>query len=290
MFAGYIISLEISYIWSCWRLPGLYLTRSFMRLCIMPLFDSCIKRGTLILQMEKFNQAAINYVLKTGPGTRAKVLFKFLVEGKSHRQIERETMELSESNGFNSWKVTQFFGFGDKAKGTFSGYTFKDVLSSLENVDMGQFKDYHLENIFKDKRTEMSESAGTDLLRSIKTRVGQARVRKEILFNYQNKCALCDIDTDILLVASHIKPWSISTQKERIDPSNVVLLCRLHDGLFENGYICLDDNFKVLYRDPAELDRQGISTELAFRMPISGSPSILYIKEHRSKHKLVINK
>lgn len=238
--------------------------------------------------MDRLNRGAINYVLKTEPNVRAQVLFKFLVEGKSHRHIENEIIELRKNNGFNSWRITQFFGFGDSAKGTFSGSTFQDILSSLDGVDMHQFEEYHLENTLTNKGTEMAGNAGTDILRNIKTRVGQAKLRKDVLWNYQNKCALCDIDTHTLLVASHIRPWSISSQKERIDPSNVILLCRLHDGLFENGHIYFDDDLRVLYKDEAGLNRQGIITRTVFRMPIAGCPNINYIKDHRTKHELLI--
>lgn len=235
--------------------------------------------------MDKLNQSAINDVFKTEPNIRAEVLFKFLVEGKSHRHIEKETVELIKNDGWSSWKITQFFGFGNKDKGKLSGLKFQNILLAIEDVDMHQFEEYHLENVFVED--EEIGNNGTDILRNIKTRVGQAKLRKNILSNYENRCALCNIDSNTLLVASHIKPWSISSQQERIDPSNTLLLCHLHDGLFENGHLYFDDNLKVIYKDEAELNRQGIITNLVFRMPNNGIPNIRYIQDHRRKHQLI---
>lgn len=54
------------------------------------------------------------------------------------------------------------------------------------------------------------------------------------------KCALCDIDLPELLKASRSKPWKDSTNEERNDPYNGILLCSNHDALYENGKIAFD--------------------------------------------------
>ena len=235
-------------------------------------------------QMDKLNQSAINDVLQTDPTVRAEVLFKFLVEGKSHRKIEREKPELIANDGWSSWKIVQFFGFGDSDKGRFSRLNFQGVISQLQGVDLNDFAEYHLENDIQNN--DRNDNDGTDILLNIKSRVGQAKLRKRVLANYQNKCALCNIDTKDLLVASHIKPWSISLQQERVDPTNTILLCRLHDGLFENGHLSLDDTNTVIFKDINRLIGQGILTALTFRNPTREAPNISYLKNHRDKHKL----
>ena len=57
--------------------------------------------------------------LRTEIKIRAEVLFKFLVEGISHRRVEREKPELVTNDGWSSWKITQFYGFGNNDKGRF---------------------------------------------------------------------------------------------------------------------------------------------------------------------------
>lgn len=234
--------------------------------------------------MDKLNKNAIDDVLNTHPTIRAEVLFKFLVEGKSHRRIEREKPEITPNDGWSSWKIVQFFGFGNSDKGRFSKLKFQSIISQLQGVDLKEFVEYHLENDVLD--SDKNDNDGTDILRNIKSRVGQAKLRKRVLENYQTKCALCDINTKDLLIASHIKPWSKSLQQERVDPTNTILLCRLHDGLFENGHISFDNTLTVIFKDTDRLIGQGILTTLTFRNPTREAPNINYLKNHRDKHKL----
>jgi len=49
------------------------------------------------------------------------------------------------------------------------------------------------------------------------------------------KCPITQIDDKRLLVASHIKPWVHSNNKERINIKNGLLLSPLFDKLFDRG-------------------------------------------------------
>ena len=44
------------------------------------------------------------------------------------------------------------------------------------------------------------------------------------------------------MIASHIKPWEHSSDSERLDPNNGILLSMLIDGLFDNGLVSFEDN------------------------------------------------
>jgi putative restriction endonuclease len=48
-----------------------------------------------------------------------------------------------------------------------------------------------------------------------------------------------------LLRASHIKPWAISNQRERIDVHNGLAACPLHDAAFDQGYLTIDGTFQI---------------------------------------------
>ncbi|WP_409300188.1 HNH endonuclease [Peribacillus sp. SCS-155] len=73
-----------------------------------------------------------------------------------------------------------------------------------------------------------------------KIRMGLEKVRKEMLPLWQCKCALCDIDLSELLTVSQSKPWKDSTNHEKADPYNGVLLCSNHAALYNNGLIAFD--------------------------------------------------
>lgn len=82
----------------------------------------------------------------------------------------------------------------------------------------------------------------------IKTRVNQAFFRKNILSAYGNKCCITGISMPDLLIASHIKPWSID-KKNRLNPSNGLCLNALHDKAFDKGLITLSNNYELVISD-----------------------------------------
>lgn len=77
-------------------------------------------------------------------------------------------------------------------------------------------------------------------------RIGQNIFRKKLLEIYTQTCALTRIQLPALLRASHIKPWSRSNARERLDPANGILLAAHIDVLFDKGFISFEDNGKVL--------------------------------------------
>ena len=79
----------------------------------------------------------------------------------------------------------------------------------------------------------------------VKVRVNQSAFRDMLLRKYK-KCCLCGVTDQHLLIASHIKPWSVCEQQERLDSNNGLLLCPNHDKLFDGGYITFDTDMKVV--------------------------------------------
>jgi hypothetical protein len=93
---------------------------------------------------------------------------------------------------------------------------------------------------------ELLEKYGDDgnvIHEMLKTRSSslQSYFRKSLLEKY-SKCLLCDIKNPKLLIASHIKPASVSNTLEKADVNNGLLLCPLHDKLFDQGYISFDSS------------------------------------------------
>ncbi|MGF9964530.1 HNH endonuclease [Bacillus rhizoplanae] len=78
-----------------------------------------------------------------------------------------------------------------------------------------------------------------------KARIGQSIFKRELLTG-EKKCKLCGVSDERFLVASHIKPWSQSNHKERLDVNNGLLLCPNHDALFDKGYISFKDDGTIL--------------------------------------------
>ena len=72
-------------------------------------------------------------------------------------------------------------------------------------------------------------------------RVGQGAFRLRLMQEFSGRCPLTGIENPSLLKASHIKPWSKSTNAERLDPSNGLLLSALADALFDSGLLTFSE-------------------------------------------------
>lgn len=106
-------------------------------------------------------------------------------------------------------------------------------------INEGPLFDIDLLDINKYKLKE------TEVETVIKARLGHSMFKKQ-LHNIYKKCALCDIEQPALLIASHIKPWSQSNSKERLDIYNGLLFCPNHDMLFDKGYITFNRHGQLM--------------------------------------------
>ena len=89
----------------------------------------------------------------------------------------------------------------------------------------------------------MKETERTAL---IKSRVGQGIFRKQLLEKYNNSCIITGINETKLLIASHIKPWAVSTNEERLSSENGLLLSPTFDKLFDYGLITFANTGKII--------------------------------------------
>lgn len=92
-------------------------------------------------------------------------------------------------------------------------------------------------------------------------RMGQHRFAASVLDNYRHTCAFCgfaprSLPKHRLLVASHIKPWADSDDRERLDPRNGVAACPTHDAAFDTGLITVNGGLCVHRAPPLESSSQ----------------------------------
>ena len=81
---------------------------------------------------------------------------------------------------------------------------------------------------------------------TIEARRGQERFRADLFRYWQGCCVLTDVDRPTLLRASHIKPWSVSSNTERMDPFNGLLLAVHLDALFDRALISFGEAGEML--------------------------------------------
>ena len=83
-----------------------------------------------------------------------------------------------------------------------------------------------------------------------KVRVNQSFFRSMILAGYDNACCVCAMPIRLLLVASHIVPWSVDKHL-RMNPRNGLCLCTLHDKAFDCGVLTVSANYTISIHDEA---------------------------------------
>jgi len=81
----------------------------------------------------------------------------------------------------------------------------------------------------------------TERYQLVLSRVGQGRYRTN-LEKHESGCRITGITNGKFLTASHIKPWSKSSDFEKIDGNNGLLLSPHIDRLFDRGYISFEDS------------------------------------------------
>ena len=91
------------------------------------------------------------------------------------------------------------------------------------------------------------------------------------------------IDLPELLAASHIKPWAASSNKERSDVNNGLLLSAIYDRLFDKGLIAFNRYGEVLLSPlirTENIERLGLSQGTKYNLQTSRSMEE-YLSYHR---------
>lgn len=76
-------------------------------------------------------------------------------------------------------------------------------------------------------------------------RIQQSKFRRELI-NYWEGCSITNCKNVYLLIASHIKPYSLSTNKEKYDINNGLLLTPVYNTLFDKFLISFNESGEIL--------------------------------------------
>jgi putative restriction endonuclease len=102
----------------------------------------------------------------------------------------------------------------------------------------------------------------TDRVAIIRARNGQGLFRDRVS-RIESRCRVTGVENPVHLLASHCKPWRDSTNEERLNGENGLLLTPSIDHLFDRGFIGFEDNGKLIISPVAHrpsLERMGIDT------------------------------
>lgn len=142
--------------------------------------------------------------------------------------IRIENKNQVESEKERAKKIDEYYESLKIQRTTVSYQLDQESLEFIEKIESG------LENI---ERINEREAL-------IKQRLTQGLFREKLL-KRECKCKICGIKDEVFLIASHIKPWTESDNREKIDVNNGFLFCPNHDKLFDKGYISFESTGKI---------------------------------------------
>jgi len=118
----------------------------------------------------------------------------------------------------------------------------------------------------------------------IDARVGQGAFRAKVLASWGSKCCVTGVITQEAIRASHIKPWSDSDNRERLDPHNGLPLVATLDALFDAGLISFGGDGELLLSTTLsyqERERLALGQRRLARPPSIAMTT--YLAWHRAK-------
>lgn len=124
----------------------------------------------------------------------------------------------------------------------------------------------------------------TERTREVRERIGQDVFREALMEFWDRRCALSGIALPPeLLRASHAKPWKQSSDSEKLDPFNGLLLAVRYDTLFDTGLIAFEDDGRLLVSpalDQATREFVVLHDPMRLRFVVPGH--LPYLRYHRA--------
>ncbi|NDK56730.1 HNH endonuclease [Pontibacter fetidus] len=117
----------------------------------------------------------------------------------------------------------------------------------------------------------------------VKVRIGQEKFRRKLL-KYLKFCPITGIDDKRILLASHIKPWALSSNAERLDPNNGFIFSPTIDKLFDKGLITFENNKELIASPDLSINnikKIGLQVGKKYsKLPVDSRTS--YLEYHRN--------
>src|SRR5208282_3609701 len=128
----------------------------------------------------------------------------------------------------------------------------------VENVDLEMWE-HHIESKIESDR-QLPETEREAL---IVARRGQGLFKQRVM-QVETRCRITGVTNPIHLRASHCKPWRDSSNEERLNGENGLLLTPTMDHLFDRGFISFEDSGVLIVSpvaDSPSLTRMGVATD-----------------------------
>lgn len=152
---------------------------------------------------------------------------------------------------------------------------YDDIIAELQQ-SLADGDDSELLKIIREARLD-----ATSKQMEIRVRLGQHRFRRLVLEHWNSRCAVTG--ADILVDASHIKPWRSCSNFDRINPYNGIALSPLYHRAFDLRYISFADDGSILVAEAFREQLLRIGMNLSARITGLTEDHQPYLEHHR-KH------
>lgn len=242
---------------------------------------------------EEFGSAGLNW---EKIGWRIRVRFRPLsnrVRPKDHISLlrsflpERYAPLQSNGNGKQSVYLTGVSdGFAEalisliglEAIAVQEGAANADLNMTAANADL-ELWEHHIESEV-DQDVSIPETEREAL---ITARRGQGAFKQRVML-IERQCRITQVDNPTHLRASHCKPWRDSTNDERLNGENGLLLTPSIDHLFDRGFISFEKNGTLIVSPVAHLaslERMGVPTKEMLNVGSFSSGQQRFLEYHR---------
>lgn len=155
-------------------------------------------------------------------------------------------------------------------------------LLTIQNKEIIGVTDNEI-NIINDIQ-QVTTLTQTEKNQLIASRIGQGIFRRDLILDC-GYCPITLVDDTKLLIASHIKPWRLSDNNERLNPKNGFLLTPTYDGLFDKGFISFTNDKRIIISPKISTENKNrlnlIDGAIYPKLPLTGREDFLDF--HRTK-------
>ena len=139
-----------------------------------------------------------------------------------------------------------------------------------------------------ERRVEAAIATNTAIPQTERTALVQAR-RGQGLFrdnvrSIERACRITGVERTEHLIASHIQPWRDSSNEQRLDGENGLLLTPTVDHLFDKGFISFENTGRLIVSpvaDPVSLKRMGVDRDARVNVGDFSQGQRQYLEFHR---------
>jgi putative restriction endonuclease len=129
---------------------------------------------------------------------------------------------------------------GAETRALLKGYTAREEGAILSAAGLVEWEEHELQQVRESTGISKTEREAVVL-----ARIGQGLFKKRVM-QLERACRVTGVSQEVHLRASHCKPWRDSSNAERLDGENGLLLTPTIDHLFDRGFIGFEDNGELL--------------------------------------------